>query len=236
MVTSEGALNGGHAFGAVVDAMASTVARPPVWATAQFVAHARLGDELEIGIEVVVQGHRTTQARATLRRGAAEVCTVVGAFGSREGSLPPISEPPPPFPEPEACEPHPRRGESILDRLDVRTAGKQAIWARLPPGRTVPTPGDLAVVGDLTMLALSDALGVPSTGNSLDNTLRYANPCPTTWILVASHVDLVARGYASVRASLWNERGEPLAVASQTLVVRPTDTHGRARRTTKRFA
>jgi acyl-CoA thioesterase len=70
------------------------------------------------------------------------------------------------------------------------------------------------------MLEVTDALGLPVTGNSLDNTLRLANRADTGWVLLDATVHAVVAGFCSVTADLWAEDGTLLATASQTLVLR----------------
>jgi acyl-CoA thioesterase len=114
--------------------------------------------------------------------------------------------------------------------------GRSASWYRVPNGPRVVTAGDLAVLGDFTVLELSDALGVTVSGNSLDNTLRVGTLCECDWVLVDTQFSMATHGFASVTAHLWSDTGILLGVASQTFVLRHTGTDGRPLRTTKRFA
>jgi acyl-CoA thioesterase len=250
VVTSAGALHGGCGFGAAVEAMAASSGRPLVWATAQFVAHAAAGSILDLDVDLVVQGHRVTQARARLVHGGHEVLTVVGTFGSRDFPVERTWSGPPKAPVPLESPPRERGHEVLLDRWQARVArgrlpehldgrpgsGSSASWYRLPDGRSTVTAGDLAVLGDFLVLDLSDALGFRVTGNSLDNTLRVGMLGPAEWVLVDVEVSLVARGFASVQAQMWSEDGVLLGIASQTMVVRTVDADGRSTRTDKRQA
>jgi acyl-CoA thioesterase len=96
-------------------------------------------------------------------------------------------------------------------------------------------PSELAVVADLSMLGLSDAVGRRLTGNSVDNTLRMAGADETEWILLDVSVDAVHDGFAHVNARLWSEGGVLLATANQSLIVREPDAGGRARRSNRRI-
>ncbi|GMU78407.1 MAG: hypothetical protein AMXMBFR46_12020 [Acidimicrobiia bacterium] len=250
VVTSAGALHGGCGFGAAVDAMVASSGRPLVWATAQFVAHAAAGSVLDLGVDLVVQGHRVTQARARLAHGDHEVLTAVGTFGTRDFAVERTWVGPPETPAPLECPQRERGREVLLDAWQARVArgrlpedldgrpgsGRSASWYRLPEGRRTVTAGDLAVLGDFLILDLSDALGFPVTGNSLDNTLRVGTPAASEWVLVDAQVSLVARGFGSVQAQLWSDDGALLGIASQTMVVRTLDTDGRSTRTAKRYA
>ena len=250
VVTSAGALHGGCGFGAVIEAMVASSGRPLVWATAQFVSHAAAGSVLDLDVDLVVQGHRVTQARARLAHGDHEVLTVVGTFGTRDFPVERIWVDPPKIPAPHACPPRERGREVLLDTWQARIArgrapedldgrpgsGSSASWYRLPEGRRTVTAGDLAVLGDFLILDLSDALGFQVTGNSLDNTLRVGTACASEWVLVEAQVSLVARGFGSVQACLWSDDGVLLGIASQTMVVRSVDADGRSTRTAKRYA
>lgn len=250
VVTSAGALHGGCGFGAAVEAMAASSRRPLVWATAQFVTHAAAGSILDLDVDVVVEGHRVTQARARLVHGDHEVLTVVGTFGTRDFRVERTWIGPPDAPAPLDCPPRERGREVLLDTWQARVAqgrlpddldgrpgsGRSSAWYRLPGGRRTVTAGDLAVLGDFVILDLSDALGFRVTGNSLDNTLRVGTPCATEWVLVDAQVSLVARGFGSVQAYLWSDGGVLLGIASQTMVVRTVDADGRSTRTDKRYA
>ena len=91
------------------------------------------------------------------------------------------------------------------------------------------------MLGDFVMLALSDALGVPTTANSLDNTIRIVARPTTEWVLVDVSVDAAADGFGHVHARLWAEAGTLVALTSQTLVLRDTGPDGRSRRRGRRI-
>jgi len=187
-------------------------------------------------VEVIVAGHRTTQARAVVRHGDTEVLVAVGALGERpfrhDGTwvaapdvAPPASCPPRPIPGLEhgiaVCEVRAALGRSYSEVDGTRGPGRSASWVRLPGGgRRIASAGDLAIVGDCVMLEVSDALGVAVTGNSLDNTLRVAHRAETGWVLLDATIHAVAEGFCSVTADLWAEDGTLVGTASQTLVLR----------------
>jgi acyl-CoA thioesterase len=95
--------------------------------------------------------------------------------------------------------------------------------------------GDVAFMGDLLMLGLSDALGTPTTANSLDNTIRIVERAPTEWVRLDVRIDATAHGYAHAGAHLWTDDGVLLGMATQTLVVRAAGPHGQSSRTTRRI-
>jgi len=235
-LTPAGAMQGGAVFAAAVEAMEGAVGRRVVWATGQYLSHLGHPADASVAVEVVVAGHRTTQARAVVRHGESEVLVAVGALGERhfphDGTWAVAPSVPPPggcLPRaiPGAtggmavCEVRAAQGRSYPDVDGTRGPGRSASWVRLPGGgRRVVSPGDLAIVGDFVMLEVTDALGVGVTGNSLDNTLRVAHQAETGWVLLDATVHAVVAGFCSVTADLWAEDGTLLATGSQTLVLR----------------
>lgn len=250
MQTGSGSLHGGSAFGAAIEAMVATIGRPLSWATAQFVTHARAGSMLDLEVEVAAEGHRVTQARARLLHHGEEVLSAMGAFGHRPFDIEHTWVTPLGVPLPEDCLPRPSGREGLVRLWDSRVAagrmpdqldgvlgsGRSASWCRLVNGPRSVTAGDLAVMGDFTMLEVHDALGFVGTGNSLDNTLRVATLTESEWVLVDAQMSMVSHGFASVTAHLWSDRGDLLGVASQTLALRRIGPDGLSARTTKRFA
>lgn len=247
VVTGGGALQGGAALGAAVEAMAAATERPLVWATAQFISHATPGATLELAIDVAVNGHKLSQARSRLTDGDHDVMRAVAAFGARDIGLDHTWAVPPQVPRPAEC---PTRPEPLLKGWEARLAlgraragldgkpgpGRSASWHRRPGGRALITAGELAIVGDYSVLEISDAVGFACLGHSLDNTLRIAQLAETEWVLLDASVASLTRGFAAITANLWSDGGALLAVFSQTLVLRRVDADGRAIRTTKRFA
>jgi acyl-CoA thioesterase len=137
----------------------------------------------------------------------------------------------------------------ITDYLDVRLAvgrtlaqldgspgsGRWAAWCRLSDHVGPHSAADLAVFGDLVMLAFGDALGRPCTGNSLDNSVRVINRGSSDWILLDVAADAVEHGFGHAHAHLWTEEGVLLAIADQTLVLREIGPDGRSQRRERRI-
>jgi acyl-CoA thioesterase len=252
VLTPAGAMHGGAALAAVVEALEGTTDRPLIWATAHYLSHAGPTGTLDVDVTIEVDGKRTTQARAALRLGDTDVLTTAASLGGREfpyeGRW--IEPPDVPGPDDTRCRALvPPTTESVVDHYEIRFAngraaeeldgtpgpGRSAVWCRLPDGRRTVGAGDVALVGDLVILGLSDAVGVPCTANSLDNTIRVVEHAASEWVLVDIKVDAVARGYAHAGASLWSEGGILLGLATQTLVLRATRPDGSSTRTTRRI-
>jgi acyl-CoA thioesterase len=252
VLTPAGAMHGGAALATVLEALEHTTGRPLVWATAHYLTHAGPRGVLDIDVSIEVAGHQTTQARAQLSLEGREVLLAVASLGERDSAHRGRWQSPPAVPGPDAAldrRPSPPGTESILDHYEVRLAtgrtggaldgtpglGRSAVWCRLPDGPRAVTAGDVALVGDMLMLGLADALGEPVTANSLDNTVRIVERASTEWVLLDVRVDAVERGYAHAGAHLWTEDGTLLGMATQTLVVRAVDDAGRSTRSTRRI-
>jgi acyl-CoA thioesterase len=252
VLTPAGAMHGGAALAAAVEALEGTTGRPLVWATAHYLTHAGPRGVVDIDVSIEVAGHQTTQARAQLSLEGVEVLLAVASLGARDAAHRGRWRSPPAVPGPDAAvdrRPSPPGTQSVLDHYEVRLAtgrtgraldgtpglGRSAVWCRLPAGPREVTAGDVALVGDMLMLGLADALGEPVTANSLDNTVRIVERAPTEWVLLDVRVDAVERGYAHAGAHLWTEDGVLLGMATQTLVVRAVDDAGRSTRSTRRI-
>ena len=237
VLTSYGNVQGGALLAGAVEAMEDAVGRPLVWATGHFLSPTGPAGALDIEVDVVRDGRQITHASATVRLGESTVLTVTGALGSRSfprcGSWAERPLVPPPNPAAPAAFPGDHTG-TLLEHVDVRIAagrraeeldgtpggGRTALWCRIPGGRREVSVGDLALLADLSVLGLSDALGVPCSGSSLDNAIRTVERAASAWVLVAIEVQAVAAGIGHVAASLWSEEGDLLALANQSLALR----------------
>jgi acyl-CoA thioesterase len=223
-----------------------------VWATAHYLTHAGPRGVLDVDLSIEVSGHQTTQARAQLSLAGTEVLLAVASLGARESAHRGRWPSPPTVPGPDAAvdrRSSPPGTQSVLDHYEVRLAtgrtghaldgtpgpGRSAVWCRLPDGPRDVTAGDVALVGDMLMLGLADAVGEQVTANSLDNTVRIVERAATEWVLLDVRIDAVERGYAHAGAHLWTEDGILLGMATQTLVVRAVDDAGRSTRSTRRI-
>jgi acyl-CoA thioesterase-2 len=229
-------LFGGCGLAAGVAAMEYASGRPTVWATAQYLAYAPTGSVVEFDVNLAVVGHQTTQARAIGRVAGQEILAVNAALGRRQLDVGGTFVPRPAVPGPDACTRRnipPEFTGTVLERVEMRLAsGRQfdeldgtpgdghcAFWARLP-GQLEPSSAWLSVLGDYVPSGVAQALGRPSIGNSLDNTIRVVQLVPSEWILCDVHVLAIANGFGHGRGHLWAEDGTLLGVASQSVIVR----------------
>jgi acyl-CoA thioesterase len=215
---------------------------------AQFLRHAGPEGVLDVQVDMAVSGSSTTQARASVLVGGVEVLTALGALGCRpfgaEGAWAHRPDVSPPDDLARLTFP-PLGGGGIVDLIDVRPSpqagrpatGRWAAWCRVvdaPAGAAVSV-ATLAVLADFSVLALGDVLGAPTIGNSVDNTLRVADRGAGDWVLLDVSVEAVHDGFGHLTTHLWGGDDRLLATASQTLILRDADAHGRAVRTTRRI-
>ena len=243
VTTPSGALQGGAALAAAMEAAQSITGRPLRWATAQFVSHVQSGSVVDIDVTVVVDGPHLSQARATASCAGIEILTMLAALGERPFAHLGVWPEPPQVPPPEECAERAVPGSpnsSMLETFDRRSAmgrsytevdgrpgpGRSASWLRLPGGSRPVSVGDLAVFGDFLILEFVDALGIACTGASLDNTVRVANVAETEWVLLDASVHAVTGGLGYGQAHLWTREGELLGTTSQTLVLRVLSPEG----------
>ncbi len=88
MLTPAGAMHGGAALAATVEALEVATSRPLVWATAHYLTHVGPRGLLDVDVSVEVAGHQTTQARAVLRVDDVEVLLTVASLGTRDATSP----------------------------------------------------------------------------------------------------------------------------------------------------
>jgi acyl-CoA thioesterase len=245
VLTGAGALHGGAGLAAAVEAAAGSLQRPVVRATAHYLSHVGPPAVVAIHVTSEVAGYHTTQAHVTLRSESAVILTATMTLGTRSHPATGrwVTRPDVPAPDNcpervlaralpgtlgEVCEFRVASGRQYGDLDGTPGSGTTATWCRLPGGFRPPTAGQLAFAGDFPLSALSDATGTPSTGTSLDHTIRIVELAATEWILCETHVDAIASGFAHMSTRLWSQDASLLGLASQTLALRPMGEDGLA--------
>ncbi|MCB1001028.1 MAG: thioesterase family protein [Ilumatobacteraceae bacterium] len=239
VMTAGGFLYGGAGLAAAIAAMELGTGRPVVWATAQYVAHARSGD-LELEVVVSASGRNTSQARCIATCDGEEILVALATLGrkdlpvagtwARRPDVKHWSDTRPQLPPAvigtvhEALDLRIVHGVSRRQLIKGRThrdpSGRAAFWLRIPGGPKVPDAADLAMVGDVVPSGFANVSGVPISGNSLDNTVRTAKLVETEWVLADVQVHAIQDGFGYGRAHLWAEDGTLLGTASQSSVIR----------------
>ena len=232
LCTTRDSLYGGAVLATAITAMETATARRIVWATAQLVGNAPLGEHIELSIDELARGRRSSQVLVRASTPAGVVFTALGATGEEQADafaadyarMPDVVPP-------DHCEPmfpaddDGRRGYQTV--IDIRAAGTAAdarppalhAWARTP-GRCTSLPAMIAAVADQLPYAVAHLAGAPGAGASLDNTLRVGPRSEQEWVLLELRPDLAARGYGHGSVWVWGRDGTLLAVGSQTSAMR----------------
>lgn len=223
----DGKLYGGTGIAAVVATMEAETAREALWATVQYAGSADLGERVELHVEELARGKRTSQVRTTATCGGRTVLAAIGATGQLKsddsaieltvGSMPDEGGPA------DADEWGPR--PEMLERIDVRAASWLAIaemrqlesgriWARMRAG--LQSRATLAFLADMVPSSVVRAAGRMGGGTSLDNAVRYGRLVDTEWVLLDFDPYLAAGGWVHGGVRLWAEDGTLLGYASPT--------------------
>lgn len=255
LCTSFDFLYGGSGLAACIAMAEHATGRPLVWTTVQFLVSPRVGDTLQLEVEVLAGGRATTQAtvRATLDGRLALWAmtghTVRAAEPAYEWGTPPRIAPP------DACEtfeifPELQGKPSFMDRMDRRmdpsldaSSGHVPMWVRIPEWRSTSAAW-LGFAADVVPIAINLGAGLPHGGTSLDNTLRAIAPdaLPSAaegmdaatrrlvddgWVLMDIEAHGFRRSIGHGQVRLWRPDGLLLGVASQSAISR-TSHHERA--------
>ena len=233
-----GAVFGGIALGAGITALEALTERKVRWSTAQYLSFARPPGVMEYDLEVLVQGHQVTQARAVGSVDGQRIVEINAALGTRHQPVEGTWVSPPAVPRPDECPPRQRLAvyeNTLFDHIELRLAagrpiedlkgapgdGTSALWFRMP-GYSVDA-ATLAIAGDYVPSGVSEAVGELLFSNSIDNTIRVMSPVQSEWILIDIGIEGIKDGFGHGFARLWSLEGELMGIASQTLIVRSLD-------------
>jgi len=234
-------LFGGVGLVSSIRAIEETTGRPTVWAAAQYLSFARVGEIVELDVLVPVHGKYNTQARVVGHVGDREIFTVNAALGERPSEYSVQCSEKPDVVPPQDCAPvdHWREDrEDLHGRIDVRVVkgrygeerkkgglsedGHVVLWARMREDLPMSSSA-LAVMADFVPSAIGNAIGRDAGGNSLDNTIRIRKIVETEWVLLDIRIHGVHNGFAHGRMHLFAENGELMASASQSVILRIRD-------------
>lgn len=235
LVTPRKFLFGGCGLAAGIVALEEASGRPTIWASAQYLSYAMFETEVTVTTQLAAIGNNVTQARASAMSQGREILTVNAALGSGELNAPsPVRMPD--VPGPDECPPLDRPFDtqgSVFNYLESRVAIRNAeeradgtrfswppaIWSRIP-GHVDPSAATLAIFGDYVAGGVSQLVGQPMMGRSLDNTIRVATLEPTEWVLCEINMHALAGGFAHGTGFLWSQSGTLLATASQSIAAK----------------
>lgn len=225
----DGKLYGGTGIAVTVAAMEAETARDALWATTQFAGSADIGERIDVHVEPLAVGRRTTQVRVTATVGDRIVLAAVGATGAhREGPVEAQLGTMPVVPGPEGAEPWgarwrpagiemPKVGWLLVAEMKQVELGDErfAVWARMLDGRP-QTRATISFLADMVPSSVARAAGHMGGGTSLDNAMRFGLHADTQWILLDFDPWFATGGYLHGGARVWAEDGTLLGFASQT--------------------
>jgi hypothetical protein len=204
----------------------------------QYLAPIRAGADLCMEIDIGAEGIALTQASGRGSVDGHPALFAVGTFGG-EGPYDMQFSEPPQSPPPGECTvrsmPAPWGG-GMLEKIEQRTlpgmalpdpegrpgSGRTMLWMRLRDG-VAPEVGALAVLADLAPSGISEAIGRPTFGTSLDNSIRAARlpeHSSSGWVLMDITVEAVVGRVAQLSARMFDDDGRLLAVCGQSARLR----------------
>lgn len=240
LATPFGFLYGGSGIAASAEAAERVAGRPLVWITTQFLGSPTTGDVVDLAVDLTVEGRVTTQASVVGRIGDEVVFSSLAALTARDAGDETAFATMPDVPAPDECEPmhlpfDVETGPTFFDHLERRAAagrfgldaidrpqeGPLALWCRVTGTNDgIGSPATQAFVADIVPMAICAALGRPTGGSSLDNTLRIVDHRPSEWVLLEVVADGFQRsvGHGSVR--IWSDDGRLVGLAQQSALIR----------------
>ncbi len=100
------------------------------------------------------------------------------------------------------------------------------LWIR-PRGGNYPIDAAmLAVMGDYLPGGIGNAVGLPTFGTSLENTILFGLVEPTEWVMCDIRIALVQHGFAHGTMNMFSEGARLMAVGSQSVIVRERQPRG----------
>lgn len=219
----------------------------PVSANTHFCSPVPAGP-LEIRVEVLRHGNVAAQLRAQLSSTTTPGpgLEVSATFGRDRDGLELLDATPPAVPSPAACT-RIHAGNAgtfrppFLENFDWRLAlgapwwtkdwqpgaARMARWFRylVPQARADGRFDPLALppIADTMPPALFQKLGPDAPGfhaPSLDLTVHFLSDTTAEWLLTDVHVRRARGGYASADCEIWDDRGQLVAFATQTMILR----------------
>ena len=223
----DGKFYGGTGIAVTTAVMEAETGRDALWATAQFVGTADVGDRMDCRIEVLASGRRTSQLRMTATVGDRLVVAALGATGDARtgplntqfGTMPAVA-PPDETPEwrPHAGVRIPHQVESWINAAELRemsgTGERRTMWARMRGMRH--TRATLGFLADMVPSAVVAAAG--RMGRERASTTRCGSapvPTPTGCWSTSTRTSRPAATHTVARGS-GPRTGRCSRVASQT--------------------
>jgi acyl-CoA thioesterase II len=226
-------LFGGTAIAVSLAAIERVSERDALWATAQLVGTAPVGATVDCAVDVLAQGHRTSQLRVTATSEGEVVFQALGAAATLKeperalvgqgGTMPGVT---PPEQSRTFWSGSGDENAGWHGLVEMRSGaddvggerGRVCLWMRLVDGEPW-TPARLSFVADMVPLAVCRTTGSYGAGTSLDNSLRMGRLVDTEWVLLDLYPHAAWGGYGTGTGVMWAQDGTLLAVASQTCTI-----------------
>ncbi len=226
-------ISGGSTLAAAVAALEDETQRPLIQANAQFLASAAVGEEFEIVIRSQQSGRAISQVMASVVTKGRDLAFVTATLGERPEIGPFLWREPPNVPPPGDCPPIPfvRLDEGDLHShlnmrlaLDPRAnpAGRACFWVKSDE-RALASAAQLCLIADYLPESIHMNIARKAGAVSLDNNIRMVQRMATPWLLCDIQLDAIRVGMFHGRMVIFSEHGAPLAMASQSGVVRLLD-------------
>jgi acyl-CoA thioesterase-2 len=232
-----GVLFGGSGAAAVVAVAEAHTGQRTLWSHVQFAGEVTAPGPLDFHVDVLASGKTVSQVAVSGKVGGEIVLSgSASVTATPDGLLSAVDLEPPDVPPPDDSRPRYFFADqiegSINDYLDVRIARGRTLdeldgtpdvgcvlWARAP--EEVPMgSASLALLADHIPFAVSQAVGRPVIGPSLDSSIRFVRTAPTDWVLIDIKLTAIGETLAHGRASLFSSAGELLATTEQSMRVR----------------
>lgn len=212
-----------------------------------FIAPLTADTDFIVDTKILRAGKNSVQIEGQIIQEGQTIATALALFGTlRTSSIDVSAMPAPRVPSPEslAALPYiPNVVPEFTRKMDYRwafghlpfsgtTAREMGGWMRLKNETT-----DIGITdanADARLIALIDAwppatlplINRPAPASTMTWSISFIQPSPITytpsdsdWLLYRADIDHAASGYGQIRAHIWNQKGELLALSSQTVAV-----------------
>lgn len=210
-----------------------------------FISPLAADTDFIVDTQTLRAGKNSIQIEGRIIQNGQTVATALALFGTlRESSIDVSAWPAPHVPSPESLPALPYIPNVVPEftrKMDYRwafghlpfsgtTAREMGGWVRLQ-NETIGR--DITDV-DARLIALIDAwppatlplINRPAPASTMTWHISFIQPLPKTgtssdndWLLYRADIDHAARGYGQIRAHIWSQKGELLALSSQTVAV-----------------
>lgn len=206
----------------------------PQLRAAQIAFVAPVGDEVELGAQIVRRGRNVTQVRSEIHTGGGLALSAFFLFGeAREANARRLSDPPdawPGAPEENASAMQSGAPAFIQNNFDIRFGQAKGEdhgatirrWARLTEDHALDPVSTLILMGDVMPPGAMRIMARPGPISSINWSFNVLDPGPHSgdgWYLAenaSQHADI---GYSSERLRMWDAQGRQVLDGLQCVAV-----------------